>query len=397
MRIVLFSFYFSPDLCAGSFRCTALVEQLKALDVDVDVITTMPNRYASFAAQAPAFEEQGRVRIHRIALPSHKSGMADQIKAFKAYYQAAFRLIDGRQYDVVVGTSSRLFTAFLASRVARARKLPLYLDIRDIFVDTIKDVLPKKISRVSKPVFELIEKYTFRRAGRINLVSAGFAEYFQTRYSQCDYRYFTNGIDQEFLDAAPTNQGLPQAATPRESGRPIRVLYAGNIGEGQGLHTIVPQLSAALGPSVLFRVIGDGGRLAQLQQAVSGNAAVELLPPMDRSQLIAEYQAADVLFLHLNDYPAFTKVLPSKIFEYAALGKPMLAGVSGYAAKFLAEHVNNCGVFHPSDVNGAVNAFSTLQLQDTPRHEFIERFDRHVIMQQMAADIVEFASNGGFR
>lgn len=393
MRIVLFSFYFSPDLCAGSFRCTALVEQLKALDVDVDVITTMPNRYASFAAQAPAYEEQGRVRIHRITLPSHNSGMADQIKAFKAYYTQAFQLIAGREYDCVVATSSRLFTAFLASRVARARKLPLYLDIRDIFVDTIKDVLPKKISVLSKPVFEWIENYTFKRAGRINLVSAGFADYFTQRYPQCEYRFFTNGIDQEFLDAAACMQ--QKSATQHPADRVVRVLYAGNIGEGQGLHTIVPQLSRQLGAKVQFRVIGAGGRLPQLQQAIDGLASVELLPPVDRTQLIAEYQAADVLFLHLNDYPAFTKVLPSKIFEYAALGKPMLAGVSGYAAKFLAEHVDNCAVFHPSDVAGAVRAFSSLQLQDAPRHDFVARFDRQVIMQQMATDIVEFARARG--
>ena len=45
--------------------------------------------------------------------------------------------------------------------------------------------------------------------------------------------------------------------------------------------------------------------------------------------------STDVLFLHLNDYSAFRKVIPSKIFEYAATGKPIVAGVSGYAAEFL--------------------------------------------------------------
>ena len=39
---------------------------------------------------------------------------------------------------------------------------------------------------------------------------------------------------------------------------------------------------------------------------------------MARPALVEAYGAADVLFLHLGVQPAFEKVLPSKIFEYAA-------------------------------------------------------------------------------
>lgn len=388
MKILVLSFYYQPDLCAGSFRCTALIEQLKQSEgVQIEVITTLPNRYASFAAQAPKHEVVDGVEIHRVALPSHKSGMFDQIKAFTEFYRQAFKIMKSKEYDLVFATSSRLFTAFLGARIANQKDVPLYLDIRDIFVDTIKDVLPKKISVVSKPIFELIEKYTFRSAKRINLVSAGFADYFNSRFPQAEYRYFTNGIDQEFINAAATIKPSTNANKSQTT-----VLYAGNIGEGQGLHTIIPQLSAQLGSDVKFRVIGDGGRHLQLKQSLVNQTNVELLPPVSRAELVAEYQKADVLFLHLNDYPAFTKVLPSKIFEYAALGKPILAGVSGYAAEFLTANVSNCSVFYPSDVTAAVYAFKRLNLADAPRTEFISAFDRKVIMAEMASDILQFVA-----
>ena len=61
--------------------------------------------------------------------------------------------------------------------------------------------------------------------------------------------------------------------------------------------------------------------------------------------MINEYQKANILFLHLNDLNSFHKVLPSKIFEYAATGKPILAGVKGYAAKFLREQVKGVEIF----------------------------------------------------
>jgi glycosyltransferase involved in cell wall biosynthesis len=384
LKILVLSFYFQPDLCAGSFRCSALVEQLKLhKNVQVEVVTTLPNRYATFSTHAPKHEVNGNVEIHRIELPSHKSGMLDQIKAFMSFYRGAAKLVANKEYDLVFGTSSRLFTAFLAARISKKLKVPLYLDIRDIFVDTIKDVLSPKISFFAKPFFSLFEFYAFRQAKRINLVSKGFTSYFNKRYPKGDFRWFTNGIDKEFLDVAPKVKVITN-----DLGRKLTVLYAGNIGEGQGLNTILPKLANKLGDKVSFRIIGDGGRKAILEKDLQDCENVELFPPVNRLQLIEEYVKADVLFLHLNDYPAFRKVLPSKIFEYAALGKPILAGVAGYSAQFLRDEVTNSAVFSPGDAEDAVSAFSKLEISQNPREAFINEFSRQKIMIEMAADII---------
>jgi hypothetical protein len=106
-------------------------------------------------------------------------------------------------------------------------------------------------------------------------------------------------------------------------------------------------------------VIGDGGRYKQLKLALEQQRCtnVELVPPMNRARLIEAYLKADILFLHLNAFPAFEKVLPSKIFEYAVLGKPILAGVAGYPAWFIQNEVDNARVFEPCNVAEAVLAF----------------------------------------
>ena len=40
MRILVLSFYYAPDLCAGSFRTTAFVEELKKQDPKWKIIET---------------------------------------------------------------------------------------------------------------------------------------------------------------------------------------------------------------------------------------------------------------------------------------------------------------------------------------------------------------------
>jgi glycosyltransferase involved in cell wall biosynthesis len=390
-RILVLSFYFEPDLCAGSFRTTALVKQLEAVmpaQTHIDVVTTLPNRYKTFSVEVPQDELRPAVSVHRMALPSHESGMLDQSRAFLGFAREALRHTKSRDYDLVFATSSRLMTAVLGAFIARRKRVPLYLDIRDIFADTIKDVLPGRLAWMVKPVFSALEKWAFSRAAHINLVSRGFADYFRSRYPGSSLSFFTNGIDDEFLDACPAHP----APDGTKSGL-VTILYAGNIGEGQGLHNILPALAKRLEGRAQFIVIGDGGRKAALESALkeSGSLNVTMLPPVRRDRLLEAYREADVLFLHLNDYDAFKKVLPSKLFEYAALGKPILAGVAGYAAEFVKTEISNAAVFSPCDENGAQDALATLSLQSVRRDAFIEKYARHNIMRDMARDILQAA------
>ncbi len=389
-RILFLTFYFPPDLSACAFRAGPLLQALlenAPPDVEVEVITTLPNRYSGFTSAAAQEERQGRYTIRRIQLSAHRSGMRDQAKAFRHFSRQVIRLTKDRPYDLVIATSSRLMTASLGAWIARRAKAPLYLDLRDIFVDTITEVLPKGVAAVMAPFLSALERRTVERAVHVNLVSRGFAPYFESRYPTQSFSFFTNGIDDEFLGIGPV--GSPPASAP---GGEIRVLYAGNMGEGQGLHAIIPELARRLAGRATFRLIGGGGRRVQLEAALAnaGVTNVQLADPMSRDKLIEEYLAADVLFLHLNDYEAFKKVLPSKIFEYAATGKPIWAGVAGYAAEFIDSEVDNAAVFPPCDVEAAVGAFDRLIVRSSPRESFIQKFSRKGIIRQLAADIVQF-------
>jgi glycosyltransferase involved in cell wall biosynthesis len=392
VRILILTFYYQPDLSAGSFRATALVSALRQqapAGTEIDIVTTLPNRYHSFSQDALEVEAIAGLTVRRIKLSSHQSDIRGQSRAFIHFAKNALQHVSDREYDLVLATSSRLMTAALGAYIARRKRAKLYLDIRDIFVDTIKDVLPAMVSWPAKQVFSLVEWLTMRRADRINLVSRGFEKYFRDRYAGRCLSWFTNGIDDEFLIGAPTVQ--EKRADDR-----MTILYAGNIGEGQGLHDVLPGLAVALRDRARFIVIGDGGRRLALEFALrrAGVENVELRKPMPRPQLLDAYLAADVLFLHLGAHEAFEKVLPSKLFEYAALGKPVLAGVPGFAAQFVRDEITNAAVFPPCDVQRGVEALSTLELVDKVRPEFIAKYARANIARAMADDVLAVAKIG---
>ncbi|MBV9727174.1 MAG: glycosyltransferase, partial [Gammaproteobacteria bacterium] len=272
-------------------------------------------------------------------------------------------------------------TATLGAWIARRKGALFYVDIRDLFVDNMRELLPPILAWPVANVLAPIEAWTIRRADRINLVSPGFERYFRSRYGDRTFTWFTNGIDEEFIAAAPKAPAAPAPA------RELTILYAGNIGQGQALHEVLPQLAAALRGRARFVVIGDGGRRAALEHAVAGSGNVELRRPLARAALLHEYRCADVLFLHLGALRSFEAVLPSKVFEYAALGKPVLAGVAGYAAQFIRDEVVNSAVFTPGNVPEAVKGLESLQLGDRPRPEFIRKYSRGHIVRAMASDV----------
>ena len=320
-RILYLSFYFEPDLCAGSFRNTPLAKELsKQLHsiANVDVITTIPNRYQSFTVDALDEEVLDNLFIRRIRLPIHKSKLIDQMFAFWKYYRETLRFTRDQNYDLVFASSSK-----------------------------------------------------------------GFTDYF-SKYSSKEISYFTNGIDNEFIQSQDFAEFI--STTPK------LITYAGNIGEGQGLHKIIPTAAKLLGNDYQFRIIGDGGAkellVAKVKEFALSNVSIE--PPVKRNALLEIYKKSSFLFLHLNDYDAFEKVLPSKIFELAAFPRPMIAGVSGYAQDFIQENIENSIIFKPSNAFDLVDKLQRSQYKITNRMAFINKFSRDKINEQMSAMIISY-------
>ncbi len=389
MKILFLSYSFEPDLGACAFRNSHLFHELVGQlgpDDFVKVISTVPNRYSSFSIDVPQTENSNKYSIIRLPIPKHGNGMLGQVRAFVSYYHGVKQLVRKEKYDLVYATSAKLFTAFLGKRMSRKMRCPLYLDIRDLFVDNLGDIFSSR--KVLGPfmvwLMSLVERYTFSRATHINLISPGFKPYFD-KYPRPEYSFYTNGIDDIFIESGKQ--------VSRKHGAPYVITYAGNIGTGQGLDRVIPNAALALGKDYRFRIIGDGGTLPLLKERLEKDKIdnVELIAPVKREDVIGYYLESDYLFMHLNDLDCFKKVLPSKVFEYGAFDKPIIAGVAGYAAEFIDSNVPNHILFAPTDVDGFVAQMKDYQLEYVERAEFKQGFMRKNIDREMAGSIIRTA------
>jgi glycosyltransferase involved in cell wall biosynthesis len=392
MKIVFFSFYYPPDLSAGSFRSVALSKALEkkiGTNDELHVITTQPNRYPTHRVKADNTEVKGKITIHRLSVPTHSNGMISQAYTFSVFAFFALNVCRKIKPDFLIGTTSRLMTGVLTWISARFLRRKYYIDLRDIFSETISDLFALKNSFLSaffRRLFSFLDKQVLNSAVGVNVVSEGFLEYFEKKgINTTNWSFFPNGVDEEFFSFA---------LSVDESSKKVKtILYAGNIGSGQGLELVIPDIAKLLGLSYRFVIIGDGGAISLLRSAIQRDyiSNVELLPPVNRSELIKYYMGADIMFLHLNNVPAFRRVLPSKIFEYAALKKPIVAGLSGYSAQFLKDHIPHAFLFESGDSKaGAACIFNAVdsQVSEEAVDKFVMMYSRLSIMDRMASQLM---------
>jgi glycosyltransferase involved in cell wall biosynthesis len=272
------------------------------------------------------------------------------------------------------------FVGALISVVCRAR---FFIDIRDIFPENIALIYNETVTTLFVPFFRILESFSIKRATKVILVSAGFLPYFQSRFPKISFKVFTHGVDSTFIFTTPTE------VEPHHGKQRKTVLYAGNIGEGQGLEEILPFLAKKTEAQFDFLVYGDGARRSELLTRIKelNLTNIHVLSPISREFLANEYAKADILFLNLRKYTPFQWVIPSKIFEYAATGKPIVAGVSGYTQQFIESNLMNVEIFQPGNLEQALQALEKINLKSTDRSEFIVKYRRENIMHDLVDEI----------
>ena len=70
--------------------------------------------------------------------------------------------------------------------------------------------------------------------------------------------------------------------------------------------------------------------------------------------------------------------------------KPIIAGLSGYSAKFMSENVPHAKIFKPGDIDGCMDAIKhaeTLVIKRENVDVFVDKFSRGKVMGKMANHI----------
>ena len=139
------------------------------------------------------------------------------------------------------------------------------------------------------------------------------------------------------------------------------ILYVGNVGLAQNLRTLVN--AAVSFPDVLFKIVGQGSDLDEIRRYVMDKGAnnVELVGGVQWEELKKYYAKANILYAQIM--PEYESAIPSKLYEYGSLGKPVIFGGVGASVRFLNQF-SGFQVVTPGDTDQLIKAIQNSLCQD---------------------------------
>ncbi len=364
MRILFFSHYFPPEGNAPAVRTHAHCSRWAAAGHDVTVITCVPNHprgvvYPGYTRRLRQVETMDGIRVVRV--PTHLAANAGVVRRGASWLSylttAVVSGLFGPRPDVVVATSPQFFCGWAGVLVATLRRRPLLLEIRDLWPASITAVGGLR-NRGALWLIARLERLMYRAARHIVTVGEGYRLALMERgVEEARCSVVTNGVDTAVF------RPRRRDARRRERlgvGNRFTVAWCGTIGMAHGLDVVLraaARLNDRGRDDVAFLLAGDGARLDALraEAAARGLDNVIFAGQMDHGEIPDLLAAADAFLVHLRAAPLFATVLPSKIFEGAAMGLPLIAGLEGYPRR-LVDEAGCARCFAPEDDAGLADA-----------------------------------------
>ncbi|SNY95032.1 glycosyltransferase family 4 protein [Flagellimonas pacifica] len=339
MKILYLSYYFRPDITAAAFRSSDFVDFLDEEKIEHRIITTLPHK----TNETVGSEKEEAYRIKRIELRKLNNGkFVTYVLHYISFIPNALKIalkwrLKRWRPSIVFISSPPIFIGFIGLLLKWMFQCKLVLEVRDIWPESAVaagQINPKgrayKIARV-------FEKKLYKWSDGIVCVGKYMKDYLEG-YTNKEICIAYNGpkrisIEEEFSETY-NGSGLPKK---------IKLAYAGNFGLVQGLDILIEAFSKFVKDGAQHQwelhffgtgVLEESLRVQANKLEMEGHIMFRGIFPKDKLNEILRKK--DVLFLGLIKGDALEKTIPSKLFDYLAFGKPILARLLGEGKEILS-------------------------------------------------------------
>lgn len=371
MHILFLTHYFPPEVNAPASRTYEHSKRwVCEADVQVTVVTNQPNHprgilYPGYSNGWLRREQIDGIEVRRVKtfLAANAAVVRRTISYFFFMVAAIAGSISVRKVDVVIATSPQFFCAVAGWIVSRLKRKPFVFELRDLWPDSIVTVGAMK-ARMTIRFLEKLELFLYREADLIVAVTDSFRENLMRR--GIDARKIVvlkNGADLEFYQPRPRPQAL--AHQLGAEGKFVAA-YIGTVGMAHAVWAIVEAAELLRDETgILLLVVGEGAEKANVERLAAKKQLtnIRILPAVNKQTIRDYYALTDLNLVTLRDQPLFRTVIPSKIFEIMAMGRPILSSVHGEARSIL--EAAGAAVFVDPE-NAEQLACAIRQLRDDP-------------------------------
>ncbi len=376
MRIGLLSQWYDPEPGPASLP-GVLARGLARRGHEVCVLTGFPN-YPTGQVM-PGYQISRRmdeiaddVHVRRVALfPSHDASPVRRLATYGSF--AASALVSGvdalRGLDALWVSNSPITVSLPMWFVRYVYKVPVVLHVLDLWPDTVEAsgfVGRGRALRVLERGLGAWCRGMYRAAARVAYISPGVGGLLERRgVAASKLVYIPMWAD----EAALTEAQDDLRADLGIGADTIVLVYAGTLGEAQGLEALVDACAAVVDdPRFVCLVAGSGVSEGSLQERarVRGATNIRFLGRLPASRMPALMDAGDVHFVGLRSTGMAAYTMPSKVQATLASGRAMLVAAGGDVAA--VAHESGAGIAvrpdDPASITDGIRAIRRMSREE---------------------------------
>ena len=336
-------------------------------DFEVDVIIPGIDPVSAKRVASGDYEgiDHSRVNVH-LASGSENRRSSKLARAAYMITTAASQFAHGirsRRPDVVLTMGLPLPTLATAWIIAKLRRAPLVIDVRDIPFEAAIE-LGYLSNNIGIRFLILTENFLLGQANAICTNSPRYVSILKEK-----------GVDSERITVAPIgydNFGFPSSETETSRTDKVRFTYAGTIGFAFPLDGIIRGVAeSGAKDSIELVFIGDGQQLEDLKSlAKELEVSVQFLGRVPKARVHASILDTDICIYSGVPGKYSGAILGNKIFDYLGNGKPVLCVGEGLAVGDLISG-SGAGLVVSSEVLAIAEAFRRIVTDEYLRTDIL--------------------------
>lgn len=367
LRVLVVSLNFSPEETATGKYTGELAQWLAYRGHEVDAIAGLPH-YPEWRVQ-PGYAGKGLwkeslegVTVFRTPHPVPASGSVSAKKrilmelgfSFASLYWWSRILFSRKRYDVVIAICPPLQTAVMPTLYRALRRVPWVLHVQDFQVDAALRLGMLKMGKLDRLLFAL-ENFFLRRATRVSSITPSMCRRANEKGADTDRTWLSpNWAD--ITQITPTDRDNSFRKELGVSPDDVLVMYAGAIATKQGLDVLLDAAHKMKDDDRFhFVIVGNGSDRERLEERAAelGLPRLHFVDLQPRARLGEMLGAADI-HLVIQKREAADLVMPSKLTNILAAGRPAIATADQGTALWDALEDGGCGVCTPAGDSAAL-------------------------------------------
>ncbi|MEM6698086.1 MAG: WcaI family glycosyltransferase, partial [Bacteroidota bacterium] len=380
LNILIYGINYAPELTGIGKYSGEMGEWLASEGHEVKAITAFPY-YPNWQIQK-AYQgnwwKQEQVRPNEtiircpLYVPKQPSAFKRILHEFSFLLTSSIALFFAlfSKTEVIVSVVTPFHLGIPARIFAWLKGIPMIYHIQDLQVDAARD-----LGMIQHPtllrIMSSMERWILKKTDLISSISKGMIQKIEAKgIDKSKIYFFPNWVDIDFIRPLPQEQSLRKKLGFSPTDR--IVLYAGNLGEKQGLDQLIEVAKMMQSVSNLhFAIVGEGGAKAQLLQLVATYQLqnVHFFPLQPFSDLPALLAIAD-LHLILQKKAAADLVMPSKLTSILAAGGSTIITAEKGSSLYQIVHEQHLGILVQAESRQALlEGISNALNQDLAKYQ----------------------------